>query len=281
MDGKYIWISGSASRSCPDDKLQPAIQFVESFTEEVLRQGGGIVVLAGGEESTKNEQGTPSIFDWVALREVERYAESTIKPPRCYAFIVMSDEGQESKIDKINLKLLRNLEQRGVIEPYYIRRELFTGGAYREKMAGISDAMLALGGGKGTYSAGLLMIDSDKPVLPIDLHLGSIVEDGEGAVALYRKMMSDPVGFFPRTHSDARSRIGLLSLNRGVNKVEAVAQTAAEILRKELDTTTTLDRPIKVKARWAKVKQFLTGLPVVAAAIKIVEFLRGALPFMH
>ena len=120
----------------------------------------------------------------------------------------MSDEAPESKIDDINLQLLRNLEQRSVIKPYYIRRELFTGGEYRQTMSEISDAMLALGGGKGTYSAGSLMIGSDKPVLPIDLHLGSIVEDGEGAVALYKEMMSDPAEFLPGTHSDSKSKIG-------------------------------------------------------------------------
>ena len=120
----------------------------------------------------------------------------------------MSDEAPESKIDDINLQLLRNLEQRSAIKPYYIRRELFTGGEYRQTMSEISDAMLALGGGKGTYSAGSLMIGSDKPVLPIDLHLGSIVEDGEGAVALYKEMMSDPAEFLPGTHSDSKSKIG-------------------------------------------------------------------------
>ncbi len=55
MDGKYILVSGSAGPSCPADKLELAIRFIESFTEEVLRRGGGVVVLAGGEESTRDE----------------------------------------------------------------------------------------------------------------------------------------------------------------------------------------------------------------------------------
>ena len=114
MEGKYILISGSASRFCPDEKLETAIKFVQRFTEEVLRRGGGIVVLAGGEESTKNEQGIPRIFDWVALREVERFVESTIEKPRPYALLVMSELAPESKIEDTNLQLLRNLEQRDV-----------------------------------------------------------------------------------------------------------------------------------------------------------------------
>ena len=71
MNGKFILISGSAGLSCPADKLDTAIQFIKSFTAEVLKRGGGVVVLAGDEESTKDDQGTPHIFDWLALREVE------------------------------------------------------------------------------------------------------------------------------------------------------------------------------------------------------------------
>ena len=58
----------------------------------------------------------------------------------------------------INLRLLRNLEQRNVIERCPIRREVFTGGEYRKVMVEKADAMLAIGGGKGTYSAGTEMI---------------------------------------------------------------------------------------------------------------------------
>lgn len=53
MNGKFIMLSGSASFSCPADKLDIAFQFVRGFTGEVLRRGGGLVVLAGDEESTK------------------------------------------------------------------------------------------------------------------------------------------------------------------------------------------------------------------------------------
>ena len=85
MNGKFVLISGSAGLSCPADKLYVASQFVRSFTREALRLGGGIVVLAGDEASVKDERGVPRIFDWVALREVERYAGSTTESPRTYA----------------------------------------------------------------------------------------------------------------------------------------------------------------------------------------------------
>ena len=149
MDGKFVLISGSASRACPNDWLEVAIRFVERFTEEVLRRGGGIVVLTGKEESARNEQGTPLIFDWVVHRTVARFAQSTAASARTYARVVMSDQAPESKIDDANLELLRNLEQRHVVERTHIRREVYTGGEYRTVMTDLTDAMVAVGGGKG------------------------------------------------------------------------------------------------------------------------------------
>ena len=230
MDGRFILVSGSASRSCNADKLDIATQFVRRFTEEALRRGGGLVVLADEEHSTRDENGAPHVFDCVVLREVRRYAENAIENPRPYARIVMSDAAQESEIDIANLKLLRDLEQRKVVERLHIPDGVFTGGKYRKQMIHAADAMLAIGGGKGTLSAGLDMTAQGKPVLPLDLRLGSISEDGEGAIALHRQMLTEVEKFFPRTHAQVVNRIGMLSLDRGINDPATVARLAADML---------------------------------------------------
>ena len=275
MEGKYILISGSAGRSCPADRLDLAIRFLESFTEEVLSRGGGVVVLAGAEQSTVDERGNPHVFDWVVLRRVARYAETTTGSTRTYARIVMSVEAPETKIDDSNLKLLRSLEQRKVVERCHIRRETFTGGAYRSAMIEWSDAMLAIGGGKGTYSAGTEMTEVGKPVLPLGLRLGSVSDDGDGAYALHREMMTDPGRFFPATSSSVINRIGTLSLDRGVNEASVVAKSAAEILGGELQVSLRESGGTGLKWRLRGLRRRLAALPVVAAAVKIVEFLRG------
>ncbi len=277
MDGKFILISGSASRSCPEDKLNTAVKFVESFTGEVLRRGGGIVALAGDEESTKDEHSTPHIFDWVALREVERYAETTTESPRRYARVVMSDEAPNSKIDKANLQLLTNLEQRNIVEICHVRREVFTGGEYRKELIERADAMLAIGGGKGTYSTGADMTARGKPALPLDLRLGSLSDDGDGAIALHQEMTSNPSRFFPSTHSDVINRVELLSLDRGINDAGTVARGSAEMLARELEATPQAGWRAKAKRRWVAAWQFAKALPVISSAIKIVEFILRSL----
>lgn len=182
MKEKFILISGSAGISLQPEKLALAIEFVQCFTSEVLRRGGGLVVLAGAEESTKDQLGIPHIFDWVVLREVNQYARTTTDSPRCYAKVIMSDAAAESKIDATNLLTLKELQQRNVIEIHHIRREVFTGGEYRNAELGLADAMLAIGGGKGTYSIGTEMTAEGKPVLPLDLDLGASQDDGDGEI---------------------------------------------------------------------------------------------------
>ena len=275
MEGRYILISGSAGRSCPADRLDLAIRFLERFTEEVLRRGCGVVVLAGTEESTTDVRGAPHIFDWVVLRSVAHYAETTTESPRIYARIVMSDEAPETKIDDSNLQLLRSLEQRKVVERRHIRREMFTGGAYRNSMIEWADTLLAIGGGRGTYSVGTEMTELGKPVLPLDLRLGSTSNDGDGAGALHREMMTDPDRFFPATSSLLINRIGTLSLNRGINDVGVAARSAAEILGEELKTGSRERGGTGLKRRMKDLWRSATALPIVAAMVKIFEFVRG------
>ena len=274
MKGKFILISGSAGQSCPADKLDVASQFVRSFTGEVLSRGGGVVVLAG------DQAGASHIFDWVALREVERYVNSTTESSRSYARIIMSDEAPELKIDDAGLLLLRNLEQRNAVELRRVRRELFTGGEYRKGMVERADAMLAIGGGKGTYVVGTEMAALGKPVLPLDLQLGSTANDGDGAVALHREMTADPQRFFPSTHQDVVNRVGLFSLDRGINDVGAVARVSAEMLAGELEVLQLPEQDPTAKVRLATAWRFVKALPFVASAIKIIEWVRGLVPFM-
>ena len=280
MNGKFILISGSAGQSCPSDKLDVAFQFVRSFTGDVLRRGGGVVVLASDEESVKGEPNASLLFDWLALREVERYANSTTDIHRTYSRIIMSDKAPESKIDDANLKMLRNLQQRKAVEVYQIRREVFTGGEYRRVMVEKSDAMLAIGGGKGTYAAGTVMMELGKPVLPLDLKLGSTADDGDGAVALHRELATEPERFFPCTHQEVLNRVELFSLNRGINDVGAAARVSAEMLAGELEVLQLPEQSSTAKGRLAAAWQFAKALPIVASAIKVIEWVKGLLPFI-
>ena len=280
MKEKFILISGSAGISRQPEKLALAIEFVQCFTSEVLRRGGGMVVLAGAEESTKDQLGIPHIFDWVVLREVNQYARTTTDSPRCYAKVVMSNAATESKIDDTNLLTLKELQQRNVIEIHHIRREVFTGGEYRKAELNLADAMLAIGGGKGTYSIGTEMTAAGKPVLPLDLDLGAYQDDGDGAVTLNREMMSHPNRFFPNTHPNVINRLQTISLNRGISDAKTAAQAAAEMMSMELDASIKISLKSKIKHLFSGAWQAVKTLPLISAAIKITESIIKFIPWL-
>ena len=234
MKDKFILISGSASESCPEAKLDRAIEFVERLVGEILRRGGGLVILASDDSATLDSRGIPRVFAWVALRELQRYVETTASGPRICARIVMPAHAVESKLSDGNLHTLSGLQQRAAVEVERVRREEYTGGRYRELQVELADAMVAVGGGKGTYICGTEMLAAGKPVLPIDLNIGAFSEDGDGALLLHRELMDNPARFFPGIHEPVMDRLDTLTLEREIHQVSAVAQRAAEFLDSEL-----------------------------------------------
>ena len=118
---------------------------------------------------------------------------------------------------------------------------------------------------------------SVSPCLPLDLQLASTAGDGGGAVALHREMATKPGRFFPDTHDDMVNRIGLLSLDRGINDAATVARVSVEMLAKELEAVSLPEQPTNAKGRLAAAWKFVKALPFVAAAIKIFEWVKGLL----
>ena len=274
MKGKFILIYGSASQSCPVNKLERAIDLVQCFVAEVLRRGGGVVVLGADESATEDSPERPRIFDWVALREVERYVENTAEDQRICARLVMSDQALETKLSDQNLKTLSNLEQRGALEVERIRREEYTGGRYRCLEVELADAMLAIGGGKGTYICGTDMLREDKPVLPLDLQVGASSEDGSGALLLHRELVQDPARFFPDTHGEVIDKIETLSLEREIHQVSAVAQRAAEFLSAELARSKPSQRS-GIRRFLVPVDKGVGKFVTWVGLLRAIEFLKG------
>ena len=279
MERKFVLLSGTASRSCSVQRLDLAIRFVQVFVVEVLKAGGGMVVLVGDEMRGQAPDGRPRIFDWTVLRAIEEYVAVTTEPVRTYARVVMSDHTWPSKLDDENRRTLTHLQQRRVLELERIRREEFTGGEYRKLECELADGMIALGGGKGTYTAGRQMIEIGKPVLPLDLEIGAFYEDGEGARLLHKEMQSNPSQFLPNTHDQAVDQIEVLSLEGGTHGAIEVARRAAEILSREFNSDASgKGRGVRGVASgiWKAAGRFLTAIGVLRALDFLKHLLLGS-----
>lgn len=236
MNGRFILVSGSASRNCSSHVLARAMDFLLALVPEVLKLGGGFVLLAGDEQRTKGSDGLPRIFDWTILRAMEPFVENTLQPQRVLARVIMRDDSWQYRMGDGERGTFNRLQQRGALEVHRIPNEAYTGGKYREAQCEASDCMLALGGGKGTYSLGQQMIALGKPVLPLDLEIGSFSEDGGGALLLHKEFQAKPEVFFPVTYPRLSNKIEFLSLAGEGQDPASVAQRAIEALALELES---------------------------------------------
>ena len=275
MKGKFVLLSGTASQECPPDRLDVAIRFVQLFVAEVLKAGGGMVVLGNDESQTKDPDGRPRVFDWTVLRAVEEFASVTTRSPRTYVRVVMSENAWQTKLDDGNRSTLENLQQRGVVDISRIRRQEYAGSSYRAMEYELSDGMIALGGGKGTYIAGKEMIKVGKPVLPLDLDIGGFSEDGEGALALHRELLSNPSEFFPNTHTRVAHRIETLSLTGADRNLTEVTQRVTEVMGTELSGIGYRFRKLLGYVSGG-VSKFLAAIGIIRAIVFLKQFFLGA-----
>ena len=250
---------------------------MEELTTAILSAGGGLVVLLGNEDQTLGKDGKPRIFDWVIMRSIESYVETSISPSRTLAHVVMSDDAWERKMADRHRRTFTNLQQRGVLQVEYIRRELYTGGEYRRSEQEIADALVALGGGTGTYVVGNDMLDRGKPVLPLDLEIGAFSEDGEGALQLHRELLVDPISYFPNTHREIMNRLETLSLNQSDHNVGTVAQRVVEVLSRELGTKAA-EPERNAKPAYGRIGGGINKFLTLIGVVRGVEFLKDHFP---
>ena len=97
---------------------------------------------------------------------------------------------------------------------------------------------------------------------------------------MHREMATEPNRFFPRTHHDMMNRVGLLSLDRGINDARTVAQVSAEMLAGELEAVPRTKQPTNTKRRLTGAWQFAKALPIAASAVRVIEWVKSLLPFI-
>ena len=278
MKTGYILIAGSASADCDSEQLARALKFVRNATTAILDTGNSVSVLAT-DEPTRTENGVqlPIAFDWEVLRTVDRYVQNRPGGDAGRA-LVRAATGDDSETKRFNCQqrqLVRRLQDKGALEFHYIPEDLYSGGDYRNRLVDMSDGMIAVGGGKGTYITGDMMLDAGKPVMPMDIRIGASRGDGEGALKLLEEMKSTPKLFLPLRHEIVKTGLSTLSLEGACPPVERIANEIAAILKSELEAAPGSEKNGGVKNRiWGLMGKIKDGVLTGASAIKIWEFFK-------
>ena len=275
MKPKDILIVGSASKSCESEKIKRASEFVKAITKEIISAGHSVGVLATGEPvKIEGNQPVPLVFDWEVLRAVEESVMLTEdNAGRPLASVFMQTDAMQTKISDANAKLIRKLQSNNAIEVHHIESDLYSGGEYRDWQTDFCQAMVAIGGGKGTYQVGDKMLKAGRPVMPMDIELGAYSEDGNGAVQLLSEMKSDARTFLPRNYQLVSSKLYALSLEDPYWPTERVAYTIAKILSDELDVGDGSDRRPRFQRARALLNMILPASQGTYYGVKSAEAL--------
>jgi nucleoside phosphorylase len=268
---KFVLLAGSASTSCSAAKLNRAHAVVRELTHRILELGGGFVLFASAEPTIDDGSTTPLIFDWAVLREIDRCLAGSSAPARRCVSVVTSHKAWSSKMTDTHRQILARLSGSGAAEIVYVDSDVHTGGNIGDEQVQRADAMIAIAGGKGVADRAHKMMRKGCPVLPLDISLGSLSDDGEGALGLHKKLLSEPHRLFPNTHASIRSQIPALSLELDGSDPRAVANRAVDAIGAEL-AAARANGPIEVVV--------LTALAIELAAVKCALGLTAESPSM-
>jgi nucleoside phosphorylase len=253
LKNQLVLIAGSAAESAPAEKLQRAHEFVRLVTRRIFDAGGGLIVFASSEPTRSD--GLALIFDWTILKELSaRSSRSDVQ-----TVVVTSEKAQSTKMTDDHRKLLAELSASRLVDIVIVPNEIHTGGNIGDEQVKRAVAMVAVGGGKGVTDRAWKLRKLGRPVLPFDLALGAISNDGEGAAGMHRNLLNNPNEFFPVTGSDLRSRIFGMSLERPVMPLEQLADQTVLVIAEEIELALFQRRPDVL---------ILSALPVELEAIR-------------
>ncbi|OIR02210.1 5'-methylthioadenosine/S-adenosylhomocysteine nucleosidase [mine drainage metagenome] len=225
----HILLAGSISNTTDNTLIDRAHAFVEAFVEEVLNAGGGFVIYVAAEPVNADQK--PLVFDWTVARAVDKLITGESGTPRLK--IVASYERLQAKANEEQRRLLLGMVARNVAELVNLEEEVVTGGNVGDEQVEIASAMVALGGGKGVLDRARKMAKRFLPVLPLDLQLGALSEDGSGALGILKTFQVNPLAYMPNTGNKVVRSLPALSLQEPVLEIPEIARRIVNVLHQE------------------------------------------------
>jgi len=233
---RAIQIAASSSKETDIRIIEFSHNLVRLITKKLLEKGAIIVSIVGKEEKAKSDYSTaPSIiYYWDVLESVYEYAASKSFSNETRNLVkVVSSEKSEAQIPEQRKELWYELIELGIVSLHRINPGWNAGAYRRQEQEKHSDALIILGGGEGVEHLAFLYVSHGKPVLPLDIPLGSSYGDGLGGTSLLSRLsVTDPNRFIPRSNNGTASRLASLNFEKWKNSSEEYANSILEFLER-------------------------------------------------
>lgn len=215
---RRLHIAGSAHPEVEPGLLREVHTLVTAVVHGWVTRGGGLVSGLGGEPLATSDPTLPIILDWTiasaALRALEASSASArIEDGQLLA--VRTSQRARGQMPANRRPIFDRLLALDALDLAFLPDTWRSGALMRRAQADLGGVLVILGGGAGVEDLANLYRASGRPVIPIDVALGSAGDDATvGGQGLARRALSDARDFLRLADgSSASARLAALSMH--------------------------------------------------------------------
>lgn len=238
---RRLHIAGSAKADVAPDLLRDVHTVVAEVVDGWVARGGGLVAGLGGEPHARVEPGLPIIFDWTvaatALNAVDA-GKASARTEDGHVLAVRTSQRGRGQMPPGRRGIYDRLLKLGALDLAFLPDTWRSGALMRRAQAELGGVLVILGGGAGVEDLANLYRAAGRPVIPIDVPLGSAGDDATvGGQGLARRAMTDGRDFLRLADgSSAGARLAAVSM-------EGNRPPATEVSQRLLALLDDLERP--------------------------------------
>jgi hypothetical protein len=232
---RRLHITGSAAPDVDAVLLRDVHTILAEVVEGWVERGGTLVGGLGAEPVAASEPELSIIFDWTvaaaALNALET-GKGAAKAEDGHLLAVRTSQRALTQIPASRRPIYDRLLELGALDLAFLPDTWRSGALMRRAQADLGGVLVILGGGAGVEDLANLYRAAGRPVVPIDVALGSSGNDATvGGQGLARRAMSDADDFFRLADgSSASARLAALSMHNTRPPAPEFAQRLLRLL---------------------------------------------------
>lgn len=234
LRGRRIHIAGSADQDADEGKLSYVHSLVSELSTALAREGASFVIPFGREPLLEGRVDGPSIiFDWTVAEAVHRaLKDGRAQPssPNGRLVSTLATSKTDTQIPPARRSIYEELRQSDAVQLEFLDSGWSAGAVRRRRSAQLGDILIGVSGGEGVEHLAVEYSALGKPVIPLDIQIGSSGSDGSGGASrLFERALTQPDNFFRLISGNSPS--DLLDRTKTNNASADVGVVVAAIMR--------------------------------------------------
>jgi hypothetical protein len=200
LRGRRIHIVGSADVSADEKKLIYLHTLIGELVKALASEGATFVIPFGKEPFlTDRTEGPSIVFDWTVAEAALGALRSgaAASGPNGTLVATIASSKTDGHIPQTRQPIFDELRAANCITMDFLEPGWSAGAVIRSRLAQLGDILIAISGGQGVEQLAIEYSSKGKPVVPLDINVGSSSRDGSGgAPRLFDRARAKPSDFF-------------------------------------------------------------------------------------